>query len=389
MKRLSAKAGSLAMTPTIARPSLVGGNRITNSAELCQVPGLEIEHLEYDLRLVPDALFDRLLLGIRGGVDTTDDGGPLPVVGSLQVVHLPFEDPANVALRDERPGGIAEAIPDEVECILDAVHDGHLAGTPLLKQQADPEYDHDGNQSSDEKQSTHGLEPTDRASSRWAAAVRHAGQELESGQPARSYLPGRCLLGGSQYARRRMSFETVSLFFALLAIAANAVTIGIVAIALAGKTSAGAGVRNQVFSAFQGLELWMAFIVAATATLGSLYLSEVAHFIPCMLCWYQRIAMYPIAIILLIAAVRRDHGVRIYAATLAVIGAVISFYHRLIQAYPELEGGGSCDPAAPCTAAYIEQFGFITIPYMALSAFLLILALLWLDRFNKSPGAAQ
>ena len=389
MKRLSAKAGSLAMTPTIARPSLVGGNRIANSPELRQVPGLEIEHLEYDLRLVPDALFDRLLLGIRGGVDTTDDGGPLPVVGSLQVVHLPFEDPANVALRDERPGGIAEAIPDEVECILHAVHDGHFAGTPLLKQQADPEYDHDGNQSSDEKQSTHGLEPTDRASSRWAAGGRPRLTRARGWPTGDIVCAGAVLIGWLAVRSPPMSFETVSLFFALLAIAANAVTIGIVAIALAGKTSAGAGVRSQVFSAFQGLELWMAFIVAATATLGSLYLSEVAHFIPCMLCWYQRIAMYPIAIILLIAAVRRDHGVRIYAATLAVIGAVISFYHRLIQAYPELEGGGSCDPAAPCTAAYIEQFGFITIPYMALSAFLLILALLWLDRFNKSPGAAQ
>jgi len=186
-----------------------------------------------------------------------------------------------------------------------------------------------------------------------------------------------------------MTFETVSLFFALLAIAANAVTVGIVAIALVGKTSAGAGVRDQVFGAFEGLELWMAFVVAATATVGSLYLSEVVHFIPCTLCWYQRIAMYPLAIILLIAAVRRDHGVRIYAATLASIGAVISVYHRLIQQYPELEGGGSCDPAAPCTAAYIEQFDFITIPYMALSAFLLILALLWLDRFNKSPDRAS
>ena len=186
-----------------------------------------------------------------------------------------------------------------------------------------------------------------------------------------------------------MTVEAMSLFFALLAAAANAVTIGIVVIALAGKTDAGAGVRDQVFSAFEGLELWMAFVVAATATIGSLYLSEVAHFIPCTMCWYQRIAMYPLAVIFLIAAIRRDHGIRIYAAVLATIGAGISVYHRLVQAFPDLQAGSSCDPTAPCTAAYIEQLGFITIPYMAMSAFLLILALLWVDRFNKSPDRAS
>ncbi len=64
-----------------------------------------------------------------------------------------------------------------------------------------------------------------------------------------------------------MSFETIRLFFALLAILANAVTIGIVAIGFAGSTKAGAELRQKVFSAFAGLELWMAFAVAATATL--------------------------------------------------------------------------------------------------------------------------
>lgn len=179
-----------------------------------------------------------------------------------------------------------------------------------------------------------------------------------------------------------MTLETLSLFFALLAIAATAATIGIVGIGLAGTTRVGAPLRHTVFSAFQGLELWLAFAVAATATLASLYLSEVAHLIPCALCWYQRIAMYPLAVILLIAAIRADHRIRIYAATLATIGAGISLYHRFIQAFPDLEGGTSCDPNAPCTAAYVEIFEFITIPTMALSGFLFILALLWLDRFN-------
>lgn len=176
-----------------------------------------------------------------------------------------------------------------------------------------------------------------------------------------------------------MSFETMRTFFALLSLLANVATIVIVVAAIAGGD-----VRRRVFEALRGAELWLAFAVAATATLGSLYLSEVANLIPCVLCWYQRIAMYPIAVILLIAAIRRDHGIRIYAAVLAGIGAVIAAYHRLVQVFPELDSG-TCSVGVPCTAAWFEIFGFITIPYMALSGFLLILALLWVDRVN-SPG---
>jgi len=344
---------------TIALRSLVGSYRIAHGAQRGQVFGLEIEHRKDHLGLVPDALLDGSLLGIGGGVDPADDGGTFPMIGALQVVHLPLQDPADVPTAHLRSGGFAQSIPDEVEGVFDAVDNGYLAGTALLEQQAYAEYQENCDEGSEKQQWAHGQSvPTIRF------------------RLARSTLAW-------------MSVQTMSLFFALLAIAANAVTIGIVVIALFGKTSAGAGVRDQVFGAFKGLELWMAFAVAATATLGSLYLSDVAHFIPCTLCWYQRIAMYPLAIILLIAAVRRDHGIRIYVATLATIGAGIAFYHRLIQEYPSLEGGTSCDPSAPCTAAWIEEFGFITIPYMALSAFLLILALLWLDRFNRSLDRAS
>ena len=173
------------------------------------------------------------------------------------------------------------------------------------------------------------------------------------------------------------------LFFALLAFAANAATIGIVAFAIAGRIgSDGAHLRDRAFSALRGLELWLSFVVATTATLGSLYLSEVVHLIPCTFCWYQRIAMYPLVVLLGIAAWRKDDGIRIYAATLASIGAVIAAYHRLIQVFPDLSGS-SCSTGVPCTAAYLTEFGFVTIPYMALSGFLLILALLWIDRANS------
>lgn len=179
------------------------------------------------------------------------------------------------------------------------------------------------------------------------------------------------------------------LLFALLSLAANAATIGIVAVAIAGRFGpGGASFRDQVFGAFRGLELWLALGVATTATLGSLYLSEVAHLVPCTFCWYQRIAMYPLVALLGIAAWRKDHDIRVYAATLAVIGAAIAAYHRLIQVFPDL-GGSACSTGVPCTAAYFTQFGFVTIPYMALSGFLLILALLSIDRANSPAPRAS
>lgn len=179
----------------------------------------------------------------------------------------------------------------------------------------------------------------------------------------------------------------MTLLFALLAIAANIATIVVLVMAFGSRFSAGiAGQRDALFESMSGYELWFAFTVALVATLGSLYLSEVAHFEPCRLCWYQRIAMYPLALILGIAATRRDQGIRVYAASMASIGAAISVYHYLIQRMPSLDSG-SCSSGVPCTAAYVERFGFMTIPYMAASAFLLVLAMLWVSRANNHTNA--
>jgi len=175
-----------------------------------------------------------------------------------------------------------------------------------------------------------------------------------------------------------MPFETMRTFFALAAIAANIATVGIVVLAVVGRSK-----KASPFEFLRGTTLWFAGAIALFATLGSLYLSEIVHLIPCKLCWYQRIAMYPAALILLMAAVRRDHRVRLYAATLATIGAVIAFWHRTLQAFPTLDSGACAAVGPPCSAPYITVFGFATIPYMALSAFLLILALLWADRTNE------
>ena len=121
--------------------------------------------------------------------------------------------------------------------------------------------------------------------------------------------------------------------------------------------------------------LWLAWVVALVATTGSLVYSEVIHFLPCRLCWFQRIAMYPMAIVLLVGAIRKEATAKFYALPLALGGLGISIWHYLTQMFPSLEGG-SCDPTNPCSAKYVDVFGFVSIPFMAGAGFSLIAVLL-------------
>jgi disulfide bond formation protein DsbB len=169
--------------------------------------------------------------------------------------------------------------------------------------------------------------------------------------------------------------ETAQLFFTLLTFVAAGGTIGIVILRIA--TAAGSDGAARIGSAISDAGVSLAFIVAATATLGSLYFSEVAEFIPCRLCWFQRIAMYPLSVVLLVGAIRRDEAVRWYAGPLAVIGAIIAGYHTLIEWRPELDTG-TCDLSGPsCTAVWFREFGFVSLALMSLVGFLAILALLF------------
>lgn len=120
--------------------------------------------------------------------------------------------------------------------------------------------------------------------------------------------------------------------------------------------------------------LRVAWLVALVATAGSLYMSEARHFIPCTLCWYQRIAMYPMVVLLGVAALRCDRTVRWYALPLAAIGLVVSTYHYQLERFPHQETL-ACASAVPCTTIWFEQFGYITLPMMAGTAFALIAAL--------------
>lgn len=172
-----------------------------------------------------------------------------------------------------------------------------------------------------------------------------------------------------------MSTDQVSLFLALLAVLAEVATVGLIAALVVHALRPEAGWSADLLDDVRPVALVIAAVVAIVSTLGSLYFSEVANFPPCRLCWYQRIAMYPLAVILSIAAWRRDRAVRWYALPLAVAGGLVSVYHMLVERYPSLESG-SCDPANPCSIIWVERLGYLTIPTMALSGFALIAVLL-------------
>ncbi len=128
--------------------------------------------------------------------------------------------------------------------------------------------------------------------------------------------------------------------------------------------------RSQYRSSIAESAVPLAAAVATGATLGSLYFSESAGFVPCELCWFQRIAMYPLAIILGVAVMRRDRTVLPYALTLSVIGLGISAYHVQLQLFPEQSS--FCEAANPCSGRWVEAFGWLTIPQMAGVSFALI-----------------
>jgi disulfide bond formation protein DsbB len=137
-----------------------------------------------------------------------------------------------------------------------------------------------------------------------------------------------------------------------------------------------------------GYELWLAFLVAAVATGGSLFLSEIAHFVPCELCWFQRICMYPLSITTLLVALANDHRASRYLLPLPVVGAGVSVYHLLVENGVVRESQ-ACLVSAPggCTTKWINEFGYVTIPTLALTAFALTFAFMLLAVVDVDDGS--
>jgi Disulfide bond formation protein DsbB len=168
--------------------------------------------------------------------------------------------------------------------------------------------------------------------------------------------------------------STVQLFAALLTLLAMAATATLLVARLM-RSHAGA---QALVSSVAAVRNPLAASVAATAMLGSLYFSEVANYVPCNLCWYQRIAMYPLAVLLVVATLRRE-DIRHYVVPLAAIGMLVSSYHWLYERVPSLDAG-ICSVAVPCNLVWFEEFGFITLAFMALVGFATIVTLITLPQ---------
>jgi disulfide bond formation protein DsbB len=178
--------------------------------------------------------------------------------------------------------------------------------------------------------------------------------------------------------------ETMTTFFAMLGLACWAGVIVVGVAVLLGRAAPAVGVASFV-DGVRGVALWLAWLVSIVTTLGSLYYSEVAHYVPCELCWYQRICIYPFSVVLLIAAIRRDVSVWRYVLPVSVIGMGIAAYHTQLQAFPEQRS--FCSVLNPCTIRYVWEFGFVSLPFMALAALTFVALMMLLVRPRTVPSA--
>jgi len=122
--------------------------------------------------------------------------------------------------------------------------------------------------------------------------------------------------------------------------------------------------------------LFLTWILVSTSTLGSVFFSHIMDFAPCVLCWYQRIFLYPLVIILAAGLFPLDRRVITYSLPLAIIGWFIAFYHNLLYSGVIPQEMQPCSKGVSCTEKYIDLFGFITIPMLSLFSFSIIILLL-------------
>lgn len=130
---------------------------------------------------------------------------------------------------------------------------------------------------------------------------------------------------------------------------------------------------------------YISWVIALVATLGSLYFSQIRHFIPCEMCWYQRILMYPLVIVSGFAAFVNAYYMKYMIMIFSIIGFCFSVYHYMEQKVPGFSTIKPCVGGVPCNTQYINYFGFITIPFLAGTAFLLItIAMLLVKKENAA-----
>ncbi len=122
--------------------------------------------------------------------------------------------------------------------------------------------------------------------------------------------------------------------------------------------------------------LFICWVLASVSTIGSLFFSEVMEFPPCVLCWYQRIAMYPLVLIFLVGAFQPAKYTVKFAIPLVVSGWIVALYHNLLHYGIVPESASPCLEGVSCSTIYLDWFGFMTIPLLSFLSFSFILTLL-------------
>ncbi len=141
--------------------------------------------------------------------------------------------------------------------------------------------------------------------------------------------------------------------------------------------------RSRIIAGIQPYARILAFIIAMVSMSGSLFYSEVAKYTPCLLCWWQRIFMYPQTLIIAMGIIKNDKNAADYSIGLSAVGAIIATYHYYIQL-----GGKSFFSCAQigfsseCSERFSLEFGYVSIPMMALSAFVAIMILMIISKKN-------
>lgn len=165
--------------------------------------------------------------------------------------------------------------------------------------------------------------------------------------------------------------DAMQVITALCALLAGGGAVLLVAAKILARRSPAAAELGRAVTAQRGP---LTLAVAGAAMLGSLYFSESAGYAPCTYCWYQRIAMYPIALVALVGLIRRDANARWYSLTIAAVGICLSTYHYLLEWNPQWESG-SCALFGPvCSTPWFRTFGFVSLAFMALCGFAAIIA---------------
>ncbi len=175
-----------------------------------------------------------------------------------------------------------------------------------------------------------------------------------------------------------MNHATFELLFAMLSVATLLGTLFILVARLAYSLQPWA--KNTI-DGFAPIAQPLAAAITTTCMLGSLYFSEVVNYLPCRLCWFQRSMMYPLAIILVIATIRKrmSASLRAVIVVMATIGALISTYHWLEERFPDLDSG-ICTVGIPCSFVWFEYLGFVTLPFMAFTGFLATIVFMTLPK---------